>query len=71
MSSQPPRQRFVIGLFLIVAVVQVLYRPSQCSSLMKYLATEYNLSHAPTKKYQNYTASNLTNLSTQEIMNLY
>ncbi|KAL4122907.1 hypothetical protein QTP88_015158 [Uroleucon formosanum] len=44
-SSQQPRRRFVIGLFLIAAVVQVLYRPAQCSSLIKYLSTEYNLSN--------------------------
>ncbi|XP_022176858.1 fasciclin-1 isoform X1 [Myzus persicae] len=43
-SSKQPRRRFVIGLFLIAAVVQVLYRPAQCSSLIKYLSTEYNLS---------------------------
>ncbi|XP_025408255.1 fasciclin-1 isoform X3 [Sipha flava] len=44
-SSSPtaPCRRFVIGLFLI-AVVQVTYHPAQCSTLMKYMATEYNLS---------------------------
>lgn len=41
----PCSRRFVVGLSLIAVVQVLLYRPAQCSStLMKYLATEYNLS---------------------------
>lgn len=53
-SSQPPCRRFIIGLFLIAAIVQVLYRPAQCSTLIKYLSTEYNLSNVSTRTMSNY-----------------
>lgn len=55
-----PRCRLVAVLYLIAFVLQVsyLYRPAQCSSLIKYLSTEYNLSqvslsptHLPTQYF--------------------
>lgn len=45
-----PCRRYIVGLFL-VAVVQVQYRPAQCSSLFKYLSSEYNLSQVSTRLY--------------------
>lgn len=45
MPSSCCTQRFVVGLFLIAVVQLLLCHPAQCSStLMKYLASEYNLS---------------------------
>lgn len=43
-------RRYIVGLFL-VAVVQVHYHPAQCSSLFKYLSSEYNLSQVSTRHY--------------------